>query len=487
MTTMIRSARHAALASLTTLLALSVTLSPAPAFAKSKRGSSAASSTPARKKSIALGQIDGRKAGEVRGWLRDVLQKNFELTDAEDFKGKNNKSYAKIASDLGVEAVVVGKVERSRLVLSVRDGADGSEVSKIELHAPAGPKLKALIDKRLAKKLFAAFGMESPSDTAQKSAESSEEEEEEAAEEQGEAEAEAESSDGEEEADGESDEGDEGDEKSEATADAASSSTSAFPLELSLGFDFSKRSFQFKDTLSQLAPQRPLALPLRDYNSGLDATIVLRGELYPGAFGGDGFLANVGLLGGFGYGIPSKIVYKPAGGSQKELKNSVQDWFLGLRLRVPLGAKAQLGFSWVYGAQKYYLKGDETGPLVPDVIYTYTEPALDLRVALGRVFVQAQLGARLVLDSGELENERLWFKSVGGRGVDGSLKLGFNVTPSVFVFAGGRMVRYGFDFNPVPADALRVAGGATDQFIGGILGVGYRLPGKAAAVSAASE
>lgn len=486
MTTKIRSARRIALATFTTLTALAVALTPAVGFAKPKAGKSAAAATPAHKKSVALGQIEGKKSGDVRGWVRTVLQANFELTDAEDFKAKgDNASFMKLASDLGVEAVIVGKTDKNGVVLSVRDGADGKLLSQIDLKAPPGPKLKALINKRLPKKLYAAFGMESPADAARKNEEAKQEAEEASAEE--ESGGEDEKAGGEEATEGGEAEGDaEGSSDSEKAsgdseaAEAPASPSAPSPLELSLGLDFSKRTFAFHDSLNQLVPGRPPLRNLRDYNSGVDFALALRGEIYPGAFGGgDGFAANVGLVAGFGYGIPSKVVYKPAGGTQQELKNSVQDWLLGLKLRLPLGAKTILGLSWVYGSQKYYLKGDELNALVPDVVYKYTEPALDLRLALGRVFVQAKVGVRLVLDSGELEKPDLWFKNVGGRGIDGGLNLGFNVTPSLFVFGGVHYLRYGFDFNPVPTTAKWAAGGATDQFLGGTLGVGYRLPGTA--------
>jgi hypothetical protein len=492
----IRSARRAALATLTALIALSVVVTPAPAFAKAKKAGGAASTAPVKKKSVALGPIEGKKNSEVRGWVKSALQANFEFTDAEDFKTKGDDAgFMKMAAELGVEAVIVGKADKNHLLLTVHDGADGRVTAKIDLKAPPGPKLKAMIDKRLATKLYATFGLESPADAAKKKAEAKQEAEEASAEEEGgDADGDKEKADDSEPAedsssdsdsDAKSDE-DDGEKKSETPSPNTGSSVLT-PFEAALGLGFSKRSFKFNDTLSTLTPNRPLSRTLRDYNSGVDVSFFLRGELYPaGLAGADGFASNLGLYGGFEYGIPSKIVYRPQGGPQSTLKNSVQEWFVGLKARVPIGAKAALGFSWIYGSQKYYLTGDENNALVPDVVYSYTGPVVDARLGLGRVFLQGRVGARLILDSGQLEDPKLWFNNVGGRGLEGALTVGFDVTPSIFVFGSGRFLRYGFDFNPNPPNAFWVAGGATDQFMAGSLGVGYHMPGTASAVAASS-
>jgi hypothetical protein len=78
---------------------------------------------------------------------------------------------------------------------------------------------------------------------------------------------------------------------------------------------------------------------------------------------------------------------------------------------------------------------------------------------------------------------------VGGRALDAGLTVGYQVSPMIAVIAGAEFLRYGFDFNPLnPADpkTLKVAGGAVDQYLGGILGARFTLPGQAA-VTVSSE
>lgn len=459
---------------LTILTLVPLTLIPQLADAKPKPAKAASAPTPAKKKSVALAPLEGQKNGEVRGWIRDALKSGFELTDAEDFKTKGAPDYAKMGSDLGVDAVVVAKVEKTKSTITVYQSSDGRVLITLQFKAAPGPKLESIIQKRLVQKLYGAFGIEStekPDDA---------EEEEAGEDEGGEAEGEGE---------GEAAEGAEAsDEASEASSDEAeapaASSGPGFapkPLILRAGVHLSQRTFAFKDTLSQIS-SRPVAHPLRDYNGGTDLAVFVRGEIYPGAFlGAEGFASNLGLVGSFSYGIPSNTVYKPAGGESRTLKTDVNEFTVGLRGRFPFSAKAGLGFSGVYGQQRYFLKGDETsGALVPDIQYSYARLGPDVWLDFGKLSVEAYVAARLVTNTGELQNPELWFKNVGARGVDAGLIVSFAVTPGISVVGGADFTRYGFNFNPIPENANYVAGGATDQYVGGWLGVGFHLPGTPA-------
>jgi hypothetical protein len=478
----IRSALRVVLAA---LAVLPFAAAPHPALAKAKAKADEAAPAPAKKKSVALGVIEGKKNPEVRGWVRDVVQTNFELTDAEDFKVKaDDASVAKMAKDLGVEAVILGKLEKGRLLLSVRDGATGKQLKEIELKAPLGPKMKAAVEKKLPKQLYGAFGLATPAEEAKKKAQAKQEAEEAGAEEEG--------SDGEAAAEGDKGEGGDAEEpeaekpaeEEKPGADSPREATST-PLDLRAGLHFSKRDFTFNDTLSQLLPNVAVIHPLRDYHATLDLSLFLKAQFYPGALlGAQGLGANLGLVGGFDFGIPSKTVYTPAGGTQRTLTSSVQDFYLGARWRVPFSSAAELGFVASYGQQKYILKGDETEALVPDVVYSSLRLSADVYAGLGALFVEGKLGARLVLDTGELQT--IWFKHVGGRAIEAALNVGYQVSPMIAVVAGGEFVRYGFDFNPLDTTAQTVAGGAVDQYIGGTLGARFTLPGSPA-VAGSSE
>ena len=148
---------------LSVLALIPFTLAPVGAEAKPKASKAAAEPAPAKKKSLALAPLEGKKNAEVRGWLRDALKSGFELTDAEDFKVKADPAaYAKMGGDLGVDAVVVGKVEKTKLTVTIYQASDGRVLIALQFKAPPGPKLKSIIDKRLVQKLYGAFGIESP-------------------------------------------------------------------------------------------------------------------------------------------------------------------------------------------------------------------------------------------------------------------------------------------------------------------------------------
>ena len=162
------------------------TLAPVGAEAKPKASKAAAEPAPAKKKSLALAPLEGKKNAEVRGWLRDALKSGFELTDAEDFKVKADPAaYAKMGGDLGVDAVVVGKVEKTNQTVTIYQSTDGRVLIALQFKAPPGPKLKSIIDKRLVQKLYGAFGIESPEEAARKSAEAKQLAEEEAGDDEG--------------------------------------------------------------------------------------------------------------------------------------------------------------------------------------------------------------------------------------------------------------------------------------------------------------
>lgn len=277
--------------------------------------------------------------------------------------------------------------------------------------------------------------------------------------------------------------------ESEATESEAAASSEAAPSEgeasseaaerldglaLRVGWRVAQRALTFHDALNELVPGRPVLRPLRNHKSDRDMAVVARAELYPAALAGvSDYIANFGLVGELRYGVPSETIYRGAAGSVT-LKNEELAWFAGARLRVPLSDDFRLGFGLGYGQHRYTLKGDESDPLVPDVHYSYVLPAVDLRAAFGRFFIDAKVGARALLDSGMLED---WFENVGAHGVEGELTVGYQLTRALAIVVGGQVEYYAFSFKPLALRATRVAGGATDRYLGGFAALELRLGG----------
>jgi hypothetical protein len=212
----------------------------------------------AKKPSVALGSIEGKKAKSVRGWVLGALKKDFEVTDAEEVvpKSGNDAAFAKSGKTLGADWVMTGKVEANKLVLTLRSSEDGAVADTLELKA-AGWKLKRAVAKELPKGLAESIAAaeeeeeveeeeeeEAPKPAPAKAAkaadeegeeEEEEEEEEEVVEEEaGEAEAEAEV-------------------EGEAAADSGSEATSV-PLVLMGGLEAMRRDFTYKDQIYDFYP-----------------------------------------------------------------------------------------------------------------------------------------------------------------------------------------------------------------------------------------
>jgi len=392
--------------------------------------------------------------------VRDALEKDFMLTDAEDFKAKDNEAgYAKMAADLGADAVIVGKVERQRVVLVVR-GSDGAVVKEIVLKGARGARMKTTVQEAVPPAVATALGPV---------AEPEPEPEPEPAEEEPSPEAGSEDT-GEEEPTEDS--------ESEPSEDDPDAAPTPPGLIVTAGPRFINRALKFNDALTQVSNP---AYAMRDYELGLGPAVAVRAQLYPGAlFGAEGFGANVGLVGAFEQGIPINSTYAGSlPGVPRELKNSMQEWYVGPRIRFP-GDGNVLGVALTYGQHKFVLEGDEAVPIVPDVKYTYLRLSTDAEFSFGAVFVGAELGVRLVLDSGDLETD-LWFPNASGKGIDLGVHLGYQLLDSIALVGGVNAARYGFDFNPIKTTATRVAGGATDQFLSGFVGIRLALGGSGGA------
>jgi hypothetical protein len=145
---------------------------------------------------------------------------------------------------------------------------------------------------------------------------------------------------------------------------------------------------------------------------------------------------------------------------------------LGLRVRALVGS-LEVGASAAYGVQKFFLRGDEALPLVPDVKYGYLRFGVDGRVEFGNLSVGAKLGMRRVSSFGELES--LWFPGAKGAAFDMGLFGGYGLSEKLGIALGVDYVRYGFDFNAIPPTNPTVAGGAIDQYLIGWMGIRFVL------------
>jgi hypothetical protein len=197
--------------------------------------------------------------------------------------------------------------------------------------------------------------------------------------------------------------------------------------------------------------------------------------LYPiTLFSGSSFGSDIlGIVGRFEYKLPSTLDFR---GTELTAKSQTLEG--GLRGRFFFGEYTELGANLGLGSHKYILDGDAMNAIIPDVSYTYLYWGLDFETQFSKVIVGLRANMRMVTDTGELQRSNLWFKNVGTTSVEAGLTLGYQLTPWFAVAARGELLQYGFDFNPIPPGAPRIAGGATDRYLSGWLGFRFQVPGS---------
>jgi hypothetical protein len=124
---------------------------------------------------------------------------------------------------------------------------------------------------------------------------------------------------------------------------------------------------------------------------------------------------------------------------------------------------------------------------VPDVRYDQIRIGGDIRARISKLLVGAHIAHRQLLSLHQIDLEYVWFPGAKGRGLDFGLMLGWEVLPFLDVVGGTDVIRYGFDFNGLPAEPTPcgprgcrspvIAGGASDTYISGWLGAMITLGG----------
>jgi hypothetical protein len=149
---------------------------------------------------------------------------------------------------------------------------------------------------------------------------------------------------------------------------------------------------------------------------------------------------------------------------------SSSEWNLGVGFDVGI-AGARVGVVATYGEQRFSLDDDaQMMELIPDVTYRFARGGLVVGVPLAtRWDFNLTAGWRQLFGMGGM-TEALWFPRAEGAGIDGSAGIAFHVTPWLNIEARVDLRRYFFAMNPEPGDPV-IAGGATDQYLGGAIGL----------------
>lgn len=427
-------------------LGLAVSLSAVPSLAKD----AAAAADSKAKKKVLVGGFDGPKSDQARKAVIAALKEDgaYDVVEVNSVKpGGTDKGYA--AASAGASAVLVGSVKKTGLTLSVRNGADGALVQDVEVKGDSPGKLEKNIEDSLGLSVADPIAQTKPGTGGDAGAPAKEEEEEEApADEQAAA---------------------------PAASDDATDDSGPSPLEIEAGLRALNRSFDYHDTPAQLYPSNGLSAP-PTYELPLGPAVFINATVYPGAFISRGPIGWIGLTGSYELNFATKSVYAEGTPNQGELTTKSSQTFIGLKGRVPVKAH-EFALVAGYGQHVFNLLGDEGNPQVPDVFYKYARVSAEGRLRFDAISVGFHLGTRFVFRTGGLERD--WYPGhTKTQAIEGGVNVGYRVVKGLDVLVGFDWIRYAFDFNPVDAMNSRVvAGGASDQYLSGFLGLRYALPG----------
>lgn len=440
----------------------------------------------AQKKSIAVGLIEGPQGAQTRKAVLAKLKKsgNYEVTDAEDLRpGADKSAYSAMAQALQVDAIVVGKTSRSLdLTLSVI-GPDGNVIEDVKIKGGSGPELSEAIDNQLEIALAGPLGGAKAAAKTEKKPSAEEEPEDEEEEELPAA--------GKKKSDDDDEEEDEEPKKDDEEAEAGPSEEKKpgmRPLEFTAGVRFYNRSFQYQDAVyGRVYP----------YELAIAPAIIASARVYPFAFARDDALSNIGIQGKLEVGIATSTNYKepqPDGTAVTyPLNTGTSEWQVGLRGRLPIG-RSELGMFGLYGSHSFVLVGDEgtqgterrPDPLVPDVNYNYLRFGMDARLRFSKFTVGSHFAPRFLTSMHNVDQDYWWFPGATGSGIDFGAFVAYEILKFMDVAGGVDYIRYGFDFNNIPDTAglssdltsQKIAGGATDTFLSGWVGLIFHLDAK---------
>ena len=237
------------------------------------------------------------------------------------------------------------------------------------------------------------------------------------------------------------------------------------PLWIGAGLSFLSRSLRYNDAVRELS----------DHRIDPNPSAHVQARFYPGAFGGSGFVANIGLDFRFSY-----LLFASSQRGELEFDTTATDLRLGAHVRLPIGDH-DLGFGAGFGNQEMGFEPADDGSVagVPQYAYKFAYGLMDLRLVFGSFAITPRALVAVPFDFGEIASE-LWFPNTTGLAFEAGIQAELTLGEGVAIFGGAAFRQWGLAFNPEVGDAgfteeQRAAGGATDQYMMLELGVGYAL------------
>lgn len=385
--------------------------------------------------------------------LRVLEEQGADLVPA-GFEGPNpletDADFAAVAARLNIRAYVQGVSTNDtsgwKLVIRIRQGADGAVVGESTFQASWFPGLLTKVEKELITSLEAALSGASVPEGAP-----------------------------------EEDDGMDDMEEEEEEEKALQ------PLDMRAGM-----GFVFRDYAGNNVDSRQGVLNTLSQSGGM-ANLRMSAEFYPMALFTTGFLSNIGVTGQFERSLGGQTQAGDNPNTRdvetaEQFDSTLSAYELGARVRLPVAGHL-FGLAASYGAHKFEINEDTAGGplvnLVPDVDYSYIRLGSDFTYVLDTYHLTASLGLRIVSGAGEdngFIQDDPWFPRSDVGGVDAGLMGGFDITERLTAMAGVDFRNFYYsmnsrqsDFGPDELARKPIAGGARDLYVAGLLSLSYSI------------
>jgi hypothetical protein len=294
--------------------------------------------------------------------------------------------------------------------------------------------------------------------------------------------------------------------KAEPPPEASGDAVGSRALDIFAGLRLFHRSLTFNQDLYN---------ELSDYSLVLGPALAVDAVILPGAF----FTGGPASWFGVAFNVEQAFGVGASLSNGKTLPTIVHDYSGGFAFRLPFSSGSVLGADIGFGEHAFSIRsGDGVRrsdvTTIPDTIYHYWRIGGMGRVALGGGFaLTGKIGWRKVINKGgqdrlqiayegDLTDRTGYFPYLTVTAFDMSAGFSYLVTPAFEIRVQGDLRQYGFAMNSSPGEypagdfvpgsngtqrVNKVAGGATDQYVSGTVGIAYVFGGPAPGARAAVE
>ena len=214
-----------------------------------------------------------------------------------------------------------------------------------------------------------------------------------------------------------------------------------------------------------------------NYNGVPAPGAVLDITAYPLAFGHKKKGALTGL--GISAMYDQALLISSQKNDGTKLKTQSNRYLFGAVFRYPLGSSPNalvVGGRLAYGRQSFQI---QMGSDLPNVNYTMIQPGAFLKLPVGKLSFNLDLGYQLISNTGQMtKGENYGKASVSG--VDFAFSGDYALTGAIFARAGLKLERIGYKFDGSgmlttgrDSDPEQDVKGATDMYIGAAFSIGY--------------